>query len=85
MTGLAPTGASARGGGHGGGAHFGGGGAHFGGGGARFGGYRGGYYRGGRYYGGYYGYPYYYSGGCWVRTWVPTPWGPSYRLVNRCY
>jgi hypothetical protein len=29
------------------------------------------------YYGGY--------GGCYVRRLVPTPWGPSWRLVNRCY
>ncbi len=32
------------------------------------------------YYGGYYGY-----GGCYVRRLVPTPWGPRWRLVNRCY
>jgi hypothetical protein len=31
------------------------------------------------YYGGY-GY-----GGCNVRRLVPTPWGPRWRLVNRCY
>jgi hypothetical protein len=24
-------------------------------------------------------------GGCYVRTWVPTPWGPRLRWVNRCY
>lgn len=29
---------------------------------------------------GYFGY-----GGCYVRTLVPTPWGPRWRLVNRCY
>jgi len=29
------------------------------------------------YYGGY--------GGCYVRRLVPTPWGPRWRLVNRCY
>jgi hypothetical protein len=29
-----------------------------------------------------YGYPY---GGCYVRRLVPTPWGPRWRLVNRCY
>ena len=29
---------------------------------------------------GYYGY-----GGCYVRELVPTPWGPRWRLVNRCY
>jgi len=30
-------------------------------------------------YGGY-GY-----GGCYVRRLVGTPWGPQWRLVNRCY
>jgi len=30
----------------------------------------------------YYGYGY---GGCYVRRLVPTPWGPRWRLVNRCY
>ncbi|KRR00926.1 hypothetical protein [Bradyrhizobium valentinum] len=30
------------------------------------------------YYGGGYG-------GCYVRRLVPTPWGPRWRLVNRCY
>jgi hypothetical protein len=29
------------------------------------------------YYGGY--------GGCYARRLVPTPWGPRWRLVNRCY
>jgi hypothetical protein len=29
------------------------------------------------YYGGY--------GGCYVRRVVATPWGPRWRLVNRCY
>jgi hypothetical protein len=24
-------------------------------------------------------------GGCFVRRLVPTPWGPRWRLVNRCY
>ena len=24
-------------------------------------------------------------GGCYVRQLVPTPWGPRWRLVNRCY
>ena len=24
-------------------------------------------------------------GGCMVRTWVPTPYGPRLRWVNRCY
>jgi hypothetical protein len=28
----------------------------------------------------YFGY-----GGCYVRRLVPTPWGPQWRLVNRCY
>jgi hypothetical protein len=28
----------------------------------------------------YYGYD-----GCYVRRLVPTPWGPRWRLVNRCY
>jgi hypothetical protein len=28
-------------------------------------------------YGGY--------GSCYVRRLVPTPWGPRWRLVNRCY
>lgn len=36
---------------------------------------------GGPAYGGY-GYGY---GGCYVRQLVPTPWGPRWRLVNRCY
>ena len=30
------------------------------------------------YYGGGYG-------GCYVRRLVATPWGPRWRLVNRCY
>jgi len=30
----------------------------------------------------YYGYGY---GGCYVRRLAPTPWGPRWRLVNRCY
>jgi hypothetical protein len=25
------------------------------------------------------------TGGCYVRRLVPTPWGPQWRLVNRCY
>ena len=30
--------------------------------------------------------PVYYGGySCVVRRWVPTPWGPRPRLVNRCY
>jgi opacity protein-like surface antigen len=31
--------------------------------------------------------PAYYAGGyggCYVRRLVPTPWGPRWRLVNRC-
>jgi hypothetical protein len=28
---------------------------------------------------------YYGGGGCYVRRLVPTPWGPRWRLVNRCY
>lgn len=24
-------------------------------------------------------------GGCYVRRLVPTPWGPRWRLVNRCF
>ena len=31
-------------------------------------------------YGNGYGY-----GGCYVRRLVPTPWGPRWRLINRCY
>jgi len=46
-------------------------------------GWHGGWYHGGpRFYvggPGYYGY-----GGCYVRELVPTPWGPRWRLVNRC-
>ncbi len=75
VTALAPTSASAW-GGHGG-WHGGGGGWHGGWHGAGWGwGPRvvvGGPY----YYGGY--------GGCYVRRVVPTPWGPRWRLVNRCY
>jgi hypothetical protein len=34
----------------------------------------------------YVGGPAYYGyGGCYVRHLVPTPWGPRWRLVNRCY
>ena len=25
------------------------------------------------------------TGGCYVRRLVPTPWGPRWRLINRCY
>jgi hypothetical protein len=68
---LAPTSASAF-GGHGG-WH---GGWH---GGRGWGGPR--FFVGGpAYYGTNYGY-----GGCYVRQLVPTPWGPRWRLVNRCY
>ncbi len=46
------------------------------------GGFRG--YGGPRFY--YGGGPYAYSGGgCYVRRLVPTPWGPRWRVVNRCY
>lgn len=31
------------------------------------------------------GAPAYGYGGCYVRQLVPTPWGPRWRLVNRCY
>jgi hypothetical protein len=70
---LAPTSASAWGGHgwHGGGWHGGWHGGGWGWGGPRF-------YVGGPGYG--YGY-----GGCYVRRLVPTPWGPRWRLVNRCY
>ena len=61
---LAPTSASAWGGGfHHGGWHHGGW-------------HHGGWHR--PYYGGGYG-------GCYARRLVPTPWGPRWRLVNRCY
>jgi hypothetical protein len=67
---LAPTSASAWGGGwHGGGWH---GGWHRGWGGPGF------FVGGGPYYGGGYG-------GCYVSRLVPTPWGPRWRVVNRCY
>jgi hypothetical protein len=84
MAALAPTSASAwggHGGWHGGGWH--GGGWHGGWYGPRFYGPR--FYAGGPAYYGYgygYGYPY---GGCYVRRLLPTPWGPRWRLVNRCY
>jgi hypothetical protein len=54
-------------------------------------GWHGGWHDGGRGWGGprfyvggpaFYGYGY---GGCYVRRLVPTPWGPRWRLVNRCY
>ena len=76
---LAPTSASAwgmRGAWHGGGWHGGWrGGWH---GGYRWGAPR--FYVGGPAYG--YGYG---ADGCYVRRLVPTPWGPRWRLINRCY
>ncbi len=80
MTALTPTSASAWGGGfHGGGFH----------GGWHGGGWHGGGWGGRRFYVGgpaYYGYGYGYGGGgCYVRRLVPTPWGPRWRLINRCY
>jgi hypothetical protein len=71
---LAPTSASAWGGGWHGGWHG--------------GGWHGGWHRGwGWGPGVYVGYPYYGGGygGCWVHRVVSTPWGPRWRLVNRCY
>jgi len=71
---LAPTSASAWGGFHHGGYH---------------GGYHGGFHHGG--WGGrrfFIGGPAYYGGGyggCYARRLVPTPWGPRWRLINRCY
>lgn len=66
---LAPTSASAWGHGWHGGGWH--GGWHGGWGGPRF------VVGGPVYYGGY--------GGCYVRRLVPTPWGPRWRLINRCY
>ena len=66
---LAPTSASAFQGGWHGGGGH--GGWHRGWGGPRFVG-------GPAYFGGGYG-------GCFVRRLVPTPWGPRWRVVNRCY
>ena len=66
---LAPTSASAWGGGH----------------------HHGGWHHGGWGWGGprvVVGGPAYYAGGvggCYVRRLVATPWGPRWRLVNRCY
>ncbi len=72
MAALAPTSASAWGGGwHGGGGWH--SGWHGGWGAPRF------YAGGGP---AYYAYGY---GGCYVRRLVPTPWGPRWRLINRCY
>jgi hypothetical protein len=70
---LMPTSASAWGGFHHGGWHGGGWHRHYHGwGGPRF------FVGGPAYYGGGYG-------GCYTRRLVPTPWGPRWRLVNRCY
>jgi hypothetical protein len=70
---LAPTSASAWGG------HGWNGGWH--------GGWHGGYgWRAPRFYVGGPAYAYGYgSDGCYVRRLVPTPWGPRWRLINRCY
>ena len=68
---LAPTAASAHWHGGGWGWHGGGGWHH------------GGYGWGGpRFYAAPVSYGY---GGCYVRRLVPTPWGPRWRLINRCY
>jgi hypothetical protein len=52
-------------------------------------GYHGGWYGYHRAWGGprfVYGAPVSYAyGGCYVRQLVPTPWGPRWHLVNRCY
>jgi hypothetical protein len=69
---LAPTSASAHWHGGGWGWHGGGGGWH-----------RGGYGWGGPRF--YAPVSYGYGGGCYVRRLVPTPWGPRWRLINRCY
>ena len=66
---LAPTSASAH--WHGGGWHGGGWGHGYGYGGPRI------YARGPVVSYGY--------GGCYVRRLVPTPWGPRWRMINRCY
>ncbi len=54
-----------------------------------WGGWHGGWYHHGWGWGGprfFVGGPAYYGyGGCYVRQLVPTPWGPRWRLVNRCY
>jgi hypothetical protein len=49
-------------------------------------------WHGGGWHGGYrWGGPRFYApvsygyGGCYVRRLVPTPWGPRWRLINRCY
>ena len=51
-------------------------------------GWHGGWHHGGWGFGGprfYVGGPSYGYGGCYARRLVPTPWGPRWRLVNRCY
>lgn len=56
-----------------------------------YGGWHGGWHGGGWHHGWsgprfYVGAPAYYGyGGCYVRRLVPTPWGPRWRLVNRCF
>ncbi len=56
---------------------------------AWYGGWHHGWGWGPRFYAGgpaYFGPPVSYGyGGCFVRQLVPTPWGPRWRLVNRCY
>lgn len=59
--------------------------------------WQGGGWQGGGWHGGHHGWgwraPRFYAGGpvshgyggCYVRQLVPTPWGPRWRLVNRCY
>ncbi len=69
---LAPTSASAGGFHHGGWHHGGWHHRYHGWGGPRV------FVGGPAYYGGGYG-------GCYARRLVPTPWGPRWRLVNRCY
>jgi hypothetical protein len=55
------------------------------------GGWHGGGWHGGWHHGfGWRGAPRFYVGGpgyggCYVRRLVPTPWGPRWRVVNRCY
>jgi hypothetical protein len=52
------------------------------------GGWHGGWHRGYHGWGAprlYAGGPAYGYGGCYVRQLVPTPWGPRWRLINRCY
>jgi hypothetical protein len=50
--------------------------------------HHGGWHHGGWGFGGprvFIGGPSYGYGGCYARRLVPTPWGPRWRLVNRCY